>query len=169
MIVLSVILLFISFLLQGIASNFLAYTSGNISIFSTVYILITLMLLYPYFENKKKYLIILVIFGWLMDVVYSNTFLLNISIFYIIYKFNNLFHFFFPYNLVTINVSNVLGVFIYHILSFILLSLLSYDNYSFMMLIKILGCNIVMTVIYTTVSYLVIKIVRQKIELKEVK
>ena len=92
--------------------------SGSISIFSTIYILITLLLIYPYFENKKKYLLLLVIFGWLVDLVYCNTFLLNISIFYIVYKCSNLFHFFLPENLFTINISNLLGVFIYQLLSF---------------------------------------------------
>lgn len=170
MIIFSVILLTISFLLQGILSNFLAYMLENISIFSTIYVLITLLLLYPYFENNKnKFFILVVIFGGLVDLVYCNTFLINICIFYVVYKFSNLFHFFLPYNLVTINVSNLLGVFIYHILSFILLSLFRFGDYSFMMLAKVLGSSIIMTIIYTTVSYLVINLVREKKELKEVK
>lgn len=169
MIGLSIGLLTISFFLQGILSNFIGYTYQDVSIFSTVYVLITLLLIYPYFENKKKYLILLVVFGWLMDVVYANTFLLNISLFYLLYKFSSLFHFLFPYNLVTINISSVLSVFVYHILSFSLLGLLRFDEYSFVMLVRILGCSIIMTVIYTTVSYLVIKFIKQRIELKEVK
>ncbi len=170
MIVFSIILLIISFLLQGILSNFLAYTSGAISIFSTIYVLITLLLLYPYFENnKKKFLILLVIFGGLTDLVYCNTFLLNISIFYMIYKFSNIFHFFLPYNLFTINFSNLLSIFLYHILTFLLLSLLKYDNYTFLMLTKILSSSIIMTIIYTTISYLFIKLIREKKELKEIK
>lgn len=169
MIVLSVILLVISFFLQGIVSNFLSYTTDSISIFSTVYVLITLLLIYPHFDNKKKYLLILVITGWLVDLVYCNTFLLNISIFYIVYKFSSLFHFFLPYNLFTVNVSNLLGVFIYHVLSFLILGLLGFDDYTFMMLFKMLGCSIIMTVLYTTVSYLIIDIMKKRIELKEVK
>ena len=170
MIVFSIILLIISFLLQGILSNFLAYTSGAISIFSTIYVLITLLLLYPYFENnKKKFLILLVIFGGLTDLVYCNTFLLNISIFYMTYKFSNIFHIFLPYNLFTINFSNLLSIFLYHILTFLLLSLLKYDNYTFLMLTKILASSIIMTIIYTTISYLFIKLIREKKELKEIK
>ena len=169
MIALSIILLIISFLLQGILSNFLAYTTDTVSIFSTVYVLITLMLLYPHFENKRKYLIILVIFGWLVDAVYCNTFLLNIGIFYLVYKFNNFFHFIFPDNLFTINLSNLLGVFIYHIISFLILSLIKYDHYNLMMLGRMMYCSIIMTIVYTTISYYVIKIIKEKIELKEVK
>lgn len=169
MIKLSTILLIISFLLQGILSNFLGYTFDDVSMFSTVYVLITLLLISPYFENKRKYLLLLVIFGWLMDIVYSNTLLLNVSLFYLVYKFSSLFYFFFPENLVTVNLNSVLGVFIYHILSFIILNLLQFDNYSFMMLVSILSGSIVMSIIYTTVSYWGIKFVRGRIELKEVK
>ena len=165
----SIILLTVSFLLQGVLSNFIGYTYQDVSIFSTIYVLVVLLLLYPHFENKRKYLLLLVIFGWLMDVVYSNTLLLNISLFYLVYKFSNLFYSFFPYNLITINVGNVLCIFIYHILSFILLSLLRYDSYSVVMLFRILGCNIIMTSLYTTIIYILINFIKKRIELKEVK
>lgn len=170
MMVFSIILLTISFLLQGVLSNFLAYISGGISILSTFYVLITLLILSPYFEgNRKKFIVLLIIFGGLIDLVYCNTFLLNIGIFYVVYKFSAVFHFFLPYNLVTINVSNLLGVFIYHILSFILLSLFRFGNYSIMMLVRMLGCSVIMTIVYTTISYFVVNIVRDKKELKEIK
>jgi len=169
MMIFSIILLTVSFLLQGVLSNFIGYTYQDVSIFSTIYVLVVLLLLYPHFENKDKYLLLLVIFGWLMDVVYSNTLLLNISLLYLVYKFSNLFYSFFPYNLITINVGNVLCIFIYHILSFILLSLLRYDSYSVVMLFRILGCNIIMTSLYTTIIYILINFIKKRIELKEVK
>ena len=49
----------------------------NPSILSCLYTLITLIIIYPYFYNEKKYYILLIIFGLLIDIVYSNTFLFN--------------------------------------------------------------------------------------------
>ena len=164
--ILSIILLIISFLLQGLVSNFIGVNS---SIFYTVYVLISLLIIYPHFENKKKYLILLFIFGLLMDLVYTNTTLLNVSLFFIIYYFSRMFHFFLPYNLLTINISNILSVFIYNIITFLMLVILRVDSYSFISLIKLLGSSILMSIIFTSIVYWLVNYLKKRLDLKEVK
>ena len=51
MIIVSVISLLFSLFLQGLVSNFQSYTMHDLSIFSAVYMLLTLVVLQPYFEN----------------------------------------------------------------------------------------------------------------------
>ena len=169
MIALSIIVLLISLLIQGIMSNYLGYTYLDLSIFSTMYVLIALLILNPYFENKKKYFLILIIFGLVMDIVYTNTFILNVCLFIIVYYFSKSFHFFFPYNWITISVSNLLSIFLYHIISFLFLNILKYDVYTFSNLLKILSHSILMTIIYTNIIYTIVVFVKQKFQLKEVK
>lgn len=164
--ILSIILLIISFLLQGLVSNFIGVNS---SIFYTIYVLISLLIIYPHFENKKKYLILLFIFGLLMDLVYTNTTLLNVSLFFIIYYFSRMFHFFLPYNLLTINISNILSVFIYNIITFLMLVILRVDSYSFISLIKLLGSSILMSIIFTSIVYWLVNYLKKRLDLKEVK
>ena len=164
--ILSIILLIISFLLQGLVSNFIGVNS---SIFYTIYVLISLLIIYPHFENKKKYLILLFIFGLLMDLVYTNTTLLNVSLFFIIYYFSRMFHFFLPYNLLTINISNILSVFIYNIINFLMLAILRVDSYSFISLIKLLGSSILMSIIFTSIVYWLVNYLKKRLDLKEVK
>lgn len=166
MMILSIILLIISFLLQGLVSNFIGVNS---SIFYTIYVLISLLIIYPHFENKKKYLILLFIFGLLMDLVYTNTTLLNVSLFFIIYYFSRMFHFFLPYNLLTINISNILSVFIYNIITFLMLVILRVDSYSFISLIKLLGSSILMSIIFTSIVYWLVNYLKKRLDLKEVK
>ena len=166
MMILSNILLIISFLLQGLVSNFIGVNS---SIFYTIYVLISLLIIYPHFENKKKYLILLFIFGLLMDLVYTNTTLLNVSLFFIIYYFSRMFHFFLPYNLLTINISNILSVFIYNIITFLMLVILRVDSYSFISLIKLLGSSILMSIIFTSIVYWLVNYLKKRLDLKEVK
>ena len=81
MIIVSIISLVLSFFLQGLMSNFLGYSIDNLSIFSCVYVLINLVVLQPYFEDNKKFLILVIIFGFLMDLVYSNTCILCTYVF----------------------------------------------------------------------------------------
>lgn len=169
MIIISIILLTISFLLQGIISNIINYIPGSISMLYTIYILITLMLLYPHYENKNKFLLLLIIFGLLTDLVYSNTLIFNTCLFFVIYKTNQTFHFFLPYNLLTINISNLLGVYLYHLITFLFLVLLNFDNYNLTLLLNILLNSSIMTIIYTSFTYYIINYFKQKFDLKEVK
>ena len=169
MMVLTIITLLISFLLQGIMSNLLNYNINNPSWFITVYTLITLLILAPYFENTKKRILIIIIVGLLIDMVYTNTGIISIFTFIATYYFSKLFHFFFPYNLLTINISNLICIFIYNILTFILLFILNYDRYSFMTLLKALSHSILMTIIFTSIMYTLIETITNKFELKEIK
>ena len=95
----SIVSLIISLLLQGGISNFLGYTISDLSIFSAVYVLINLVVIQQYFEDSKKNLIIIIVFGLLMDQVYTNTSILCACIFVLIFYFNKFLNFFLPYNL----------------------------------------------------------------------
>ena len=169
MIILSSIILILSSLLQSTVSNFIGYTYDNLSIFSTIYVLVALMTLIPFFENKKKYFTLLIIFSLIIDIAYTNTFIFNLFLFIICYYMTKLFHTFFPYNFVTISISNLLSIFLYHIITFIFLNLLKYDIYSFKVLLKILSHSILMTIIYSNILYLTITLIIKKFDLKEVK
>ena len=104
-----------------------------------------------------------------MDLVYTNTTLLNVSLFFIIYYFSRMFHFFLPYNLLTINISNILSVFIYNIITFLMLVILRVDSYSFISLIKLLGSSILMSIIFTSIVYWLVNYLKKRLDLKEVK
>lgn len=169
MIILSLILLLISIMLQGIISNYFGYIYDSITLFSTVYVLITLLILNPYFENKKKYFALLIIAGLIMDITYTDIFLLNTCLFMVSYYLSKTFHFFFPYNWITISISNLLSIFTYHIITFIFLTLLSYDSYTIWTLLKILTHSILMTIIYSNIIYTIVTFINTKFQLKEVK
>ena len=127
------------------------------------------MVLQPYFESDKKFLILILIFGMLLDITYSNTFILCTCIFVAIFYFNKLLNFFFPYNLFTVNLFSILSMIIYHVLTFLFLVLLKFDAYSILVLLKIIACNIIMTILYTSVMFLVIEFIYKKFRLKLVK
>ena len=147
----------ISFLLDGLLSNYISTFMLNPSYLRTIYSIISLVIIFNYFENKNKYLFILIILGILFDIVYTNTFLLNIILFTLIYLFLNIIDYYLPNNIFTINIKSVISIFIYHIFSYLILLLTHYNNYTFNLLLLILKRSIIMTIIYTTISYLVIK------------
>lgn len=169
MIVVAIVSLIISLLLQGLMSNFLGFTIHSLSIFSTVYVLVNLVVLQPYFKDNKKFLIIVLIFGMLMDIVYSNTFILCAFIFLLVAFLNRWFNFLFPTNLLTINVISCLSVILFHIVTFLFLKILNFDSYTFLTLLKVIGCNLLMSIIYTSFLYEVIHYVYKRMGLKIVR
>lgn len=159
----------ISFLLDGLISNFTNINIVDPSYFRTIYSVISLVISYHFFENDHKYLKVLIILGILFDIVYTNTFLLNIFIFIIIYLFIKKINIYIPNNILTINLKSLLSLTIYHTLSYLILLFAGYSNYTFNLLTLILSRSIVMTIIYTTISYLIIKKIYYKKYFKKIK
>ena len=169
MMILSIITLILSMIIQSITSNYTGYIYSSLSIFSTIYVLLSLLILNPYFENKKKYFILLIIFGLITDLLYTNTTIFNTTLFIVCHFISKTFHFIFPYNWLTVSTSNLICISAYHIITFILLNILKYDSFSISNLSKILYSSIIMTIMFSIIIYLIINFVTKKYELKEVK
>ena len=147
----------ISFLFDGLFSNFMDVGIINPSIFRTIFSVIAISIMFNYFDNYKKYYYILLVMGSLFDIVYTNTFLLNIFLFFIIFFILEKLNYFVPNNLFTINIKSLLAIFLYHSLSYLILMMANYEYYSINLLWTILTHSIISTVIYASISYLIIK------------
>lgn len=167
--IISIIYLVISFLLEGIMSNIFPSTLSNISYFTTIYTIISFVNIYPYFDNDKKYYLLILIFGILFDVLYTSTFFINIFIFIIIGIIIKLLYNLFPENIFMTNIISYICIIIYHILSFIILVIVGYNDYNIMLLFNIIIHSIFMTIIYTSISYFIIKFMYNKFGIKYIK
>ena len=169
MMLVSVIFLIISVLIQGVSSNFVGYTYNSLSLFLTIYPLITLLILNPYFQNKKKYFTLMIIFSLIIGITDTNIFIFNTALYIACYYISKMFHFFLPYNCVTVSASNLICIFAYHTLSFVFLNVLKYDIYSFSYLLNILTHSVIMTIIYSVIVYFSVLFISQKVGMKEVR
>lgn len=154
--IIAVTYIVISFILDSLISNLIPFNLVNPSYFKTIYSIISLVIIYNYFDNKTKYLSILIILGIFFDIVYTNTFILNVVIFLIIYIILSSLDYLIPNNIITINIKSITCISSYHILTYIILLLSNYNNYSIKLLGIILIRSIIVTIIYTTISYLII-------------
>ena len=153
--IIAVIYVIISFLLDSLMSNILPFNLVDPSWFKTIYSVISLVILYNYFDNQKKYLNILIVLGIFFDIIYTNTFIVNIIVFLIIYFILSQLDYIITTNIFTINLKSITCISLYHILTYIILLLANYNNYSIKLLGIILLRSIIMTIIYTTISYLI--------------
>jgi len=167
--IIAIIYVTLSFILDGLISNYVSINLVNPSYLRTIYTVISLIVIYHYFENEKKYLSILLILGILFDIVYTNTFCLNIFIFFIIYLIINHLNYLIDNNLFTINIKGIISIIIYHVLTYILLLLVNYNNYNLNILLTIIIRSIIMTIIYTTISYLLLNKIFKKLDNRKIK
>lgn len=158
----AIIILILSFLTEGFMSNYFYSTISNSNPLTSLYLLIALTILYPYFYNKKKYYILLIIFGLLFDLVYTNTFIFSTILFIIISLEVKLLTSILPFNIFMINIISIITVTLYHILTFFVLTIVNYGTYNFNMLLSICSNSILMTIIYTTILYLITNIIYHK-------
>ena len=128
--IIPIIFLIISFFLESFMSIYFPSTLINPSILSCLYTLITLIIIYPYFYNEKKYYILLIIFGLLIDITYTNTFVFNTILFIMLSIIIKLLNVILPNNIFTINLKSLIIVILYHLLSFIILNIINYNSYS---------------------------------------
>lgn len=81
----STIIIIISIILDGVLSNFLPYTIGNLSYFTPLLTLVSLFLIYQFYIKKtKKYYIVALIMGLIYDLLYTNLLFYNSILFLII-------------------------------------------------------------------------------------
>ena len=152
--IIAVTYVILSFILDSLMSNVTSFNLVDPSWFKTIYSVISLVIIFNYFDNKKKYLSILIVLGIFFDIVYTNTFILNIIVFLTIYLVLSNLDYVMPTNIITINIKSIVCIYSYHILTYIILLLSNYNDYSIKLLGLILLRSLIMTIIYTTISYL---------------
>ena len=156
--IVSIIYLVVSFILENVMASIFPATLGNISYFTTIYTIIALVVIYPYFANEKKYYTLVIIF----DILYTSTLLLNVVFFLLIALVIKILNTNMSDNIFTINVISIISIILYHLLSFIILNLETSQTYSLILLGNIITHSILMTIVYTSISYVIIKLIYNK-------
>lgn len=90
-----IIIMSISLILDGLISNYLPYLVNNLSILTPLLTLTSIVIIYPFYKKKNiEYFIVCIAFGLLYDLMYTNLFLTNASLFLLMslvvkYIYNN--------------------------------------------------------------------------------
>lgn len=165
----SIIILIFSFLLDGIMSYFLNSSFVNVSIFSTIYTVIGITIIYRFFSNNRKYLTLCAIFGLLFDLAYMNTPVLNLFIFVMIGLITIFLNSILSNNIINSSIVAITCICFYHISINIILVLINYMNFQAILLIRILINSLLMTVIYSIILILILNTIDKKHPIKMVK
>ena len=82
---LGIIIILISLILDGLLTNYLPYLVNDLSLFTPLFTLISISLLYPYYRKKEKeFFITIFITGFIYDLFYTNLLFINGLLFLLI-------------------------------------------------------------------------------------
>lgn len=159
----SLIIVIISILLDGIITNYLPYLYTDLSIFTPLLTLVSIFIIYPFFKKKEKnYFIIIFIIGIIYDLLYTNLLFFNGVLFIIIgllikyiYK---------TYEMTPVRLILYLAIIItsYESLTGLILLIYNVVPVTFYKVFYKIINSLLLNIIYGELLYLIIKIIPKK-------
>lgn len=147
-----VVYLIISFYLDGIIS---ITTNMSTNFFNPLFTISTLALIYRFFEKREKnYFLLAFIIGLLYGIYYTDTFILNMVIFFLSAIFIKFINIYLAHNLLSDIVKVILTIIFYRIITFLILIIIGYFNLDYNLLFKSIYSSLLLNIIFVLISYL---------------
>lgn len=152
------IILIISFILDGLLTNFLPYLVNDLSLFTPLLTLVSIFMIYPFYRKKEtKYFNILFILGILYDLFYTNLLFFNSILFITIGIITKYIYKNFEINYLKLIIYIILIITIYETLTGIIILIFDLVPITLERLIYKITHSILLNVIYSEIIYLIIK------------
>ena len=153
-----VIILRISFLLEGVISNFVSINGFMAPLFT----LVSLIVIYPLFDDVSEYYKYVFVTGLVYDLFYTDTIIFHAIIFcfmaFIITRMNLVL----SDNYINFLIIMAICILIYRTFTYSLLVLVSSVSFSFIALILSILKSLIINLIYSAILFFVLKKVRKK-------
>ena len=148
------LILILGFLLEGILSNFILLSTHS---FNLLFSLISIVLVYPFFKDNKKYYISCLIYGFVYDIVYTNTLFFHGWLFLCIGLFVRYSYQLFFSNILNVIVIVFLSILLYRFISYGLLCFTNYYDFSLLVLLKSITSSLFFNMFYMLLIYIVFR------------
>jgi rod shape-determining protein MreD len=155
----SIILLLITFLLEGVLSNYLS---------NIMFILVTLIIIEPYIFKNKNYYLIAFILGLTYDLAYTSTFLLNAILLLILSLVIRKIHLHFSLNLMSVPFIITFSIIIHRTLSSLVLYLIGYHNFEVSLIFNSVINSLIINIIYGIGLYMITNYLSKKYNINKV-
>ena len=160
---LSIIILIIAFISDGVLSNFLPYLPNDLSLFTPLLTLTSLLLIYPLYRKEKlKYYAISIIFGFLYDLFYTNLLFFNAIIFFICGIFISFLYKNIGYSFFKIILLTTILIITYESLTALIILLYNLVPITFSKLFYKITHSLLLNIIFALLCYSIIELIPKK-------
>lgn len=160
----SSIIIILSLILDGLLSNFLSFMVGDLSYFTPLFTVMTVLIIYPFFKKKEKknYFLALAITGIIYDLLYTNLLFYHSTIFILLGLLTILLHKYLDTNFFMVLLETVLIIIVYQSVTAFLFFLLQVVPVTLNDLIYLIEHTLLINIIYTQLGYLLIRLLPEK-------
>ncbi|MDD2489939.1 MAG: rod shape-determining protein MreD [Bacilli bacterium] len=166
MIKVRLIILGLSFYLDGLLSIYQSYSLFSFLSFLPLFTITSLVLIFPYFTKQKPYLKYCFILGLFYDVAYTNTLLLNAVVFTLIGILIKCLYFYLNNNFLNGILINIITIISYETILYLILTIVQYLSFNLNTFILMLISFIITNTIYYAIIYLTLILLRRILPFK---
>ena len=160
---LSIIIIVISFVLEIILNNFLPYLEGDLSLFTPMFTLISLFLIYPLLKKDlNKYFIISVVLGIIYDLFFTNLLFFNGLLFLGIAYIIHILYKYLEINFINIILETIIIITIYELLTVLSIILFNLVPITLPKVMYKISHSLIINIIYAELVYLIINLLPKK-------
>lgn len=157
------IIVLISLLLDGILNNTLPYMKDNLSLFTPLITIISLLIVYPfYYKKNSKYYLTAIILGLIYDLLYTNMLFLNSILFLAIALLIKIIYKNIELNYLNIILYIILTIITYEISQYILITIFNLTSITINQLFYKISHSLLLNIIYGELLYLIINYIPSK-------
>ena len=159
----SIVIIIISLLLDGLLTNYLPFLVNNLSLFTPLFTLISISIIYPFYRKKEKeYYSMVFIIGIIYDLCYTNLLFLNAIMFLIIAIVSKYIYKNFEITFFRLIVYTIIIITIYEFITAGIIGILGLVPITIERIIYKITHSIVLNVIYVEILYLILKLIPKK-------
>lgn len=154
-----------SFLLESAFTNLVSVNSFFIPLF----LITSLVLIYPYFKTKNmNYIIVCLILGLFYDIAFADSVFVNVISFGIVGGITFLCYTYVKYNIYTANIINIIILISYRIVSYVILLSINYISFNNKIFFSGIYNSLLINIVYGIVLYIVIDLLAKIFNKKRV-
>ena len=160
---LPVIIIIISFLLDGLLTNYLPYLVGDLSWFTPLLTVVSLFIIYPFYrKEEKKYFIIVFVLGILYDLFYTNLLFFNAVMFSLVGILSRWIHKNYEMGFIKLIIYAIIIICFYEISTASILWIYHIVPMSISRIFYKISHTLLLNIIYLEIIYILIKILPKK-------
>lgn len=154
-----------SFLLEGIVSNFI---SINTNFLAPTFTVIALIIVYPFFTgNDLEYLIVSFLYGFLYDLVYTDSIMMYAIIFLFIAVIIKVFNVWFSNHIINVIFITIFTNVIYRAITYLTLVLVGFLNYNYWVFMKSFYSSFILNIIYAILLFIITDYFSKKFNIRK--
>ena len=158
-----IVILVISFLLDGNLSNFLPYMVGDLSLFTPMLTIVSFVVIYPFFTKTiRKYLTICFVTGLVYDFMYTNLLFYNAILFLGLGALVLLLYRYIRLNWLSLLLFISLAIIGYEVMNVIVILIFQLVPMTFYRFLYKISHSLLLNLIYGEVLYLIISLIPKK-------